>query len=220
MKAASRRPREKRRSLARDEIITAELLRTIFHKQVIKRPLKMPTDESLRKLAEILEHWRGFYWCDQVLRPLEIYIADTTRNLIDQMEILERAYRERDERPGVKPQDGDMKKLRALRSSRPALSQLSAAFTEMEGNGSLTWRWLSNALPTDFERTMCSNNPSYSVGLGHSGPLARFVAAILPHLTGESFKPESVATELKQFKLKWRLKEGLGPEFPVPNKGE
>jgi hypothetical protein len=57
-----------------------------------------------------------------------------------------------------------------------------------------------DALPIDFERAMLSTNPSFKAGIGHSGPLTRFIAAIAPILTGERPTSDSVATLLKKRK--------------------
>jgi hypothetical protein len=62
------------------------------------------------------------------------------------------------------------------------------------------WQWLANVLPIDFEIAMRSTNRNYKTGLSHNGPLARFIAAVVPSLTGQHPTPDSVATQLKKLR--------------------
>jgi hypothetical protein len=41
-------------------------------------------------------------------------------------------------------------------------------------------------------------NPNIKIGLGHGGPLGRFIGAVVPMLTGEVPSADSVSAELKR----------------------
>jgi hypothetical protein len=56
------------------------------------------------------------------------------------------------------------------------------------------WQWLADVLPIDFENAMRSADPNYKTGLSHNGPLARFIAAVVPSLTGQHPNPDSVVS--------------------------
>ena len=66
------------------------------------------------------------------------------------------------------------------------------------------WQWLdgkSEVLRQDFETTILSTNPSLSVGYGDEGPLSRFLAAIIPLVTGEP-APADLPGGLKKIRRK------------------
>lgn len=59
---------------------------------------------------------------------------------------------------------------------------------------------LANALVLDFINAIKPANPTLDLGIGHEGPIARYIAAVVPLITGETPPATSVATKLKKLR--------------------
>jgi hypothetical protein len=59
-----------------------------------------------------------------------------------------------------------------------------------------TWHDIAHELAFDFQVAMKPNN-STPMGLSNAGPMQRFIAAVVPHITGERPNTEQVGKYLK-----------------------
>jgi hypothetical protein len=208
MKERKRRPRTRP-----VEPITAQCLRELFTKHVLRGPLKMPDDAELEKLAGILEHRRGeFQWesYSRDRRALQDNVFIAFRAASDKLMQFDKAelkaattthvpehalfylrarlaesidFRVKVERFGALIDSGF--------SPDPALTYAPPTY------GATGWKWLAEVLPDDFVVAMRSNNPTFDPGISHAGPVPRFIAAVVPLITGEQPTVQSVATQLK-----------------------
>jgi hypothetical protein len=62
----------------------------------------------------------------------------------------------------------------------------------------LTWRHYAVDLAKHFVRRMRECNPGHSIGIGAEGPVAAFVRAVVPFITGEEPTQNNVAVFLKE----------------------
>jgi hypothetical protein len=188
-------PRPPRQTLRREDRFTgASLQKLMQDHHVIKPPMKMPSAAALEKLASILERWRGDYWHHQHIAPLEKEIADGAGKMFPALEKLRKIYEDRSDIPA-----DIAKKVDAINQALVSIARLYTKSIAVEHGGSLNWGYLNNAWPVDFANAIQTTNPNYKIGIGHTGPLVRFITAVTPCLTGESTTPESVATQLKGF---------------------
>jgi hypothetical protein len=189
------------------ERITQEALRELFTTQVIRFPLAMPADADLIELARILEGWRLIFHSEKALH----HRHDLQREAFTAFEILEEAVSkiaELDEATfGSAIREGAPQSVLVELAKRKQKTTDIHARTERigsmlrqadgEGLGTGGWKWLADVLPEDFVNAMKPTNPTFEPGLGHTGPVARFIAAVAPMLTGEHPTANSVATQLK-----------------------
>jgi len=167
----------------------------------------MPGDADLDKLAGILEHWRLVFHKEEKLhdarRVLQLQASRSLKKLSDVVSELV---------------DLDTSNLQAVAHDNNAplgllvmlrnrLADSERVYAGVKGIGShaelapymlaMGWKSLADALPKVFINAMKPNNPRFSPGLSYTGPIARFIAAVAPLLTGEHPSPASVATQLK-----------------------
>jgi hypothetical protein len=188
-------PRPPRQTVREEDRFTGASLQKMMQDHVIKAPMEMPSAAALEKLASILERWRGDYWNNQHIAPLEKEIADGAGKMFPALEKLRKIYEDRSDIPA-----DIAKKVDAINQALASITRLYNKSIAVEHHGSLNWDYLNNALPADFATAMQTTNPNYEIGIGHTGPLVRFIAAVAPYLTGESTTPGSVATQLKAFR--------------------
>jgi hypothetical protein len=186
----------------------AGALRELLARSVLRGNLKMPCDTELEKLARILERWRQTFLNEQVLlrrRELQDRALAAHKALADaisEIEKLDRShFTEAAQESAPKhvlsylserlAESSDVGVLAARIGSHPGL-----AFSP-SGYGASGWNWLADVLPVDFINSMKPTNPNFAPGLGHTGPIARFIAAVAPLITGEHPTPASTATQLK-----------------------
>ena len=53
-----------------------------------------------------------------------------------------------------------------------------------------------------FRKAMEGANPGIDLGVSNGGPVSRFVSAVMPAITGESVRPETVSAHLKSLRRK------------------
>ena len=90
----------------------------------------------------------------------------------------------------------------------------SQIFTNPGFRDATNWKHVASILATMFCDAMATSNPGVSFGNSNSGPVARFVSAILPQVTGDSVAPETVSAFLKE------LKRQEGKSTPLLNPGK
>jgi hypothetical protein len=197
--------------------ITAEIVRLILVEHVVGSPprYRLPNASALAELARLCETLRDqrAQW-----RQLEIAIDRQCENLM--MATL--ASLESEELLPMMPIVGGTRiemlcaALTSCEGAEAALHHLGichdgiarsaaaawrALFTGGLGEppepGWTTWHPIGSALNTGFEIALRSTNRGFVAGLGHNGPAARFIAALVPLVTGEHPSAGSVATQLK-----------------------
>ena len=207
-RALTKGKRPPRDSLPDRPPFTLESLRQLLAEKVIRRQQTMPDDAEISELARILNYWQGHYLIEQkrcALRELQraaLAALATLANVFPRLRDLTESF----EANAVQDQAPPA----ILAILRKRLAEIDAArdfIAKAEGfsvwaDPSLApdrWQWLADVLPIDFENAMRSTNP-YTAGLSHNGPLARFIAAVVPSLTGQHPTPDSVATQLKKLR--------------------
>jgi hypothetical protein len=89
----------------------------------------------------------------------------------------------------------ELRKLRNLQGSIEALQELNYLFVappQISG-----WKDIAPILAELFKDAMRNANPHKTFGNSNGGPVAKFVSAMIPMITGELIKPESVSAHLK-----------------------
>jgi hypothetical protein len=205
-------PRTPRKQLGRNNRFTADIIEGVML-DVVKTRLKMPTKEALEKLASILESWRGQYWRSQHIDPLENEVALRADELFSTLKKLREMYRVQ---TGERVGSYLARKIEAIDHACGALIQLSNESIAIEHSGDLTWHWLANVLPVDFATAIQTTNQGYKIGIGHTGPLVRFIHAVVPLLTGEHPTEGTVALQLKNFRTKFLPGKQFGDRIPPP----
>jgi hypothetical protein len=208
-RALTKGKRPQRESLPDRPPFTLESLRQLLAEEVIRRQQTMPGDAEITELARILNYWQGHYLVEQKSRALKELQRDalaalaTLANVFLRLRDLTESFEAnavQDQAPPV-----------ILAILRKRLAEIDAArdfIAKAEGfsvwddpsDAPDRWQWLAGVLPIDFENAMRSTNPNYTAGLSHNGPLARFIAAVVPSLTGQHPTPDSVATQLKKLR--------------------
>jgi hypothetical protein len=162
--------------------------------------LKMPRSADLRNLAGILEYWRRCFKNVERVKQrskLQKTAMDALEMAKDAISRLLKIDRDREilvTRPTSDSQTADaLAKVEcALRS--PGICNA----TTYEGR-SAHWMLLINALPEDFATAMICTNPTFNPRkISETGPVARYIASVVPLITGEHPTVPSVATQLKK----------------------
>jgi len=195
-------PRTPRETLQRNDRITADILGKLMP-DVIEPRLKMPAKEALENLASILESWRGYYWRHDHIDQLENKVALAADELVSGLKELREIC-------------GVPRKIGTIDQVSEAIDRLFNEGVAVEHSGKLTWHWLANVLPVDFATAIKTTNPRYKIGIGHTGPLVRFIVAIVPLLTGEHPTPGTIAVQLKNYKTKHLRGKQFGDRIPPP----
>jgi hypothetical protein len=200
-RALTKGKRPLRESLPDRPPFTLESLRQLLAEEVIRRQQTMPGDAEITELARILNYWQG-----RALKELQrdaLAALATLANVFPRLRDLTKSF----EANAVQDQAPPA----ILAILRKRLAEIDAArdfIAKAEGfsvwndpsDAPDRWQWLAGVLPIDFENAMRSTNPNYTAGLSHNGPLARFIAAVVPSLTGQHPTPGSVATQLKKLR--------------------
>jgi hypothetical protein len=201
--ASPRGKRGPRASLRDEKEISAAMLCELMQEKVITGKLKMPSEEALVRLAAILEYWRQHYLAQQRIWPLE-HEAHTAAAGLETALLKQREIYVSGLATAVKYKKPHVieflhEKVAAIDGVLKSLAAIYHKSIAIERVGSLNpnWKWLAGALPGDLTNALQSTNPGLAVGIGHNGPLVRFIAAVVPYLTGERPTPASIATQLK-----------------------
>jgi hypothetical protein len=208
-RALTKGKRPQRESLPDRPPFTLESLRQLLAEEVIRRQQTMPGDAEITELARILNYWQGHYLIEQKSRALRELQRDALAALATLANVFPRLRDLTESFEANAVQDQAPPAILAILRKR--LAEIDAArdfIAKAEGfsvwaDPSLApdrWQWLADVLPIDFENAMRSTDPNYKARLSHNGPLARFIAAVVPSLTGQHPTPDSVATQLKKLR--------------------
>lgn len=181
--------------------------------------LNMPDETELRELARILNGWRSsVYMPEREWLALRKSQDDARTALKELTQALAKIKRENkafldaaksDSAPPIVFNTLE-RRLAAIDAALGCISRVekSSFLTEPDPYGASQshpgilnekgWKWLADVLPADFVNAIRPANPKIKIGLGHGGPLARFIAAVVPILTGELLSARSVSAELKK----------------------
>ena len=188
--------------------MTAQSLSELFAKHMLRGRLRMPGDAELKELASILEYWRLVFQNEQPLhhrRQLQDKglaalkaLSDVLSNIAE-LDAAELNAAVRESAPA-----GIIRKLgersMTINDVRRVIERIGTSRALVESpasHGFERWQWLADVLPEDFVNAMKLSNPTFAPGLGHTGPVARFIEAVVPVLTGEHPTAASIATQLK-----------------------
>jgi hypothetical protein len=195
------------------EPITGHSVRELLQTRVLGSKLRMPGEADLEKLARILEGWRKNYLVEHSAEQEDIrQLQEKGKTALAMLEKLvgeiERIDRDRfiyavehGESLGVV--DASRAHFTASTEVRKmiAITMVSSVWID-RGMGFAGWRWLGDVLREDFVNAMKPENPKFNPGIGNTGPLARFVAAVAPLVTGEHPPTvSSVAAQLKKLSV-------------------
>lgn len=186
------------------ESITAVRLRDLFAAHVLRGHLRMPADAELKELARVLEGWRLIFQNERdqdfphLLQREALAALRTLSDVCSKIAELDisnlHAAVHDSARAGV---------LRILNERAAAINDVCRKIVAIEGSSAWNsrtmgfggWKWLADAARVDFARAMKPANPSFA--LAYKAPLARYIAAVAPLLTGEHPTAASIATQLK-----------------------
>jgi hypothetical protein len=202
------RKRPARAILNEDSYFSIETLRDLLREKVLSDRLNMPSDDALAQLARVLERWRAHYVNEQKryqpLRELQNDARDSAEQLRAAVSVLKTATEEFHgtavlESASLSVLNILKTRLAEIDDAQQFLDRFErASILDDRGIGAaIGWQWLAEVLPLDFKSAMTSTNQDFKAGIGHDGPLTRFIAAIVPNLTGEHPTSDSVATLLK-----------------------
>lgn len=176
-----------------DNRITADMLRELMETRILKKPQKMPAETELTELASVLDHWRCVYQNEEILRKRR-KLQDQALTALFALTKLDQANlvaAKKDGAPSAVLREL-CSRLATLESIAPALAELPMSY------GFTGWKGLIDVLPKDFATLMKSTNPTFAPKISNnSRPVARFIAAVAPFITGEHPTVGSVATQLK-----------------------
>lgn len=193
-----------RARLSPDAAFTMGELRQVLRDTI--GDLNMPDDLEVKKLANIITGWRGQFWAAQEAREFR-EVADRARaaigTLAEAMKAVLQHHQSRVEMgdPFAQPRASSAGKILA------AINEQDVAYAvgtdaPVESNPDkfhervADWRWLAEVMPVDFATALQKANPGKRIGVSKDGPCARFLAAIIPRVTGESPSASAVGTQL------------------------
>jgi hypothetical protein len=166
----------------------------------------MPHDADLDKLAGILEHWRLVLENEEKLHRARGVLQQQASGKLKELSDIVSELVELDTSNLQAAAHGNAPP-GLLGVLRFRLADSERVCADVKGIGShaelasymlaMGWKSLADALPKVFINAMKPNNPRFSPGLSYTGPIARFIAAVAPMLTGEHPTRASVATQLK-----------------------
>jgi hypothetical protein len=186
---------------------TLESLRDLLANEVIGPKLTMPGNDQIAELARILNGWQEHYFIEQDMR----YVVEIKKEALTALTTLDKAYSQLKEvhqrfEADAMNEGAPSAICEILESKLVEIEVVQGFIAKMESSTVLAetssgpdrgWLWLAHVLPKDFRNAMLPNNPTFGDGIGHNGPLARFIAAVTPSLTGQRPTRGSVATQLK-----------------------
>ncbi|MFY9771951.1 MAG: hypothetical protein WAK04_17190 [Xanthobacteraceae bacterium] len=192
------------------EPFTVASLRAVLQ-GVLSRRQQMPGDAEIERLVGVLNYWQSHYASiahdqDELLRQEETAL-ETLAVVLPRLKAKTQA--ELDFLRAVKwggnivaAKEKRLHEIEALLQS--VLIAMRAKFwnrfwgqrNTVENNKK--WHELQEALCRDFIAAMRPTNPHETFGLSEKGVLARFIAAVMPSITGETVKSSSVGQHRKK----------------------
>lgn len=214
----------RRSQLESNRPFCVERLRNVFEKNVLLGPKGrrtvwiMPTDGGLQRLSNILNNWHDWFFAAQEQRKLneaKKAAEEAFKSLRSVLPTLGNYY-------NVAANRGDQYHGDQFARWQMQATALIAACvglrwderTESFGTDDglmryaariihrdktpeviFGWQWLIDVLPKDFATAMATANRT-AIGISDDGPLARFIAAVVPIITGESPTAATVKRQL------------------------
>jgi len=181
------------------EPITPELLHDLLmervlrkdHQGVLRKDQQMPADGALTQLAEDLEQLRGYL--QQRNEDGDIF-RKAARNAVAALETLIEAgatFAKGTKWPEQRKRLS--KRLRTINDCRGVIERMIVPLAVSR----MKWHARADMLRQAFITAMKSTNLGFSDKKSQTRPLALFIAAVAPYLTGESPTAGSVETWLK-----------------------
>jgi hypothetical protein len=201
-------------TLPEGQPFTQDFLRDLLRDKVLRKRQTMPDDADIKELVRILNVWRNHYTAINVdirakneLIKLEQQALDTLSTVLPQLQ--------KGLIADIKVYSGHKgtQIITAAKTKRLAeieclmtcvrVSKKSRFWTTFWEESTLPdrrkkWADLQDALCTDFENAMKRANPDMTFGLSNDGPHLRFIAAVIPSITGESIKSSYVGWHRKR----------------------
>jgi hypothetical protein len=161
--------------------------------------LKMPRSADLKNLARILENWRRRFKNEEIAKQrskLQKTAMDALETAKDAMSRLLKIDRDREIL--VAGPKSDSQTADALAKVECALRSPGICNATIYEGRCADWMLLIDALPEDFAIAMKCANPTFNRRkISETAPVARYIAAVVPLITGEHPTVASVATQLK-----------------------
>ena len=193
--------------LRKQQPFDADSLRDLLRDKVLGR-LEMPDNAEIERLVGILNFWKNYYADLIVEVPAQNELLEQERKALNTLatvlpKIKTKISRQLDSCLGnewkniiIAAKTKRLKEIDALLDYIKASNKSGFWNTfweqdtrpDKEGK----WRELQDALCEDFVNTMKSANPSERFGLSETGVLARFIAAVIPSITGENIEVTTV----------------------------
>ena len=175
-------------------MITGADMRKILINHVLRGAHKPPSHAACDKLARLVGQAGAFASISQSFRDAHA----REERLADALETLAALL------PEVR------RGLDARNDALPTLDRLAAAVTAAQTQlwgahkvpVKLPERWhdIAGRLAAEFREAMASTNPGLELGLSNTGPVARFIAAMTPIVTGEALTRDAIARHLQRAK--------------------
>lgn len=197
-------------------VFTVKLLHHILLKIVGSRRYSQPDADALAKLVTRLEAIAEWYRTDQILASSDTAKRKTSAALrkarealaelrVEEARFLDLAENNLAMSPGSSYAAANV---RCKRSDIDQLDQLAECIAGYERSPLLLenrsnidrWSQYGHELREAFVEAMRSTNSKFDPGIGHNGPVARFIVAVAPLLSGEMPTADSVATKLKSMR--------------------
>jgi hypothetical protein len=194
------RPPKRQPRAKPDQPITTAIIRDLLVQHVLTGRQEMPGESELNTLACNLEHWRKLLHQDARAARLERdeqRIRTAYHELSDALASLRRtaaAIFNLSDEPGYKQQ---------WQSTVDAINEQQQWARRWElwyrssKKRSPRWEPIGPILAEDLQNALLPANPRVRLRLSNRGPVARFVAKVVPLLTGDHPTTGSVATQLK-----------------------
>jgi hypothetical protein len=196
-------------------VFTVGKLRTILN-DIQKRGIK-PSSFDLEQLARMLNQTHDLFTFAVNTANKSKPAADKVR---DALEVLRCVFEERQQ--ACCAEDGTkLPSARIVEDEKRLFNQFNSFLQAMEAHhfeldmdaGLLMphidgWRPLAESIASAFKATMSRTNPGLKLGHSNDGPVPRFVAAVVPSITGETPKVFNVGKHLKDYARKLRQRTG------------
>ncbi len=172
--------------------ITREQVREAFNKANAKVKRLPPSDEEVSRLAGIFTHWKILYYGYQQKRGEHEAAANDASEARQAVETLRRVLPRliaRHDAEGDPFAKWQVKHLQALQDAlHNALHDIATPQMPYPND----WRWLL----TD-EVLLKEITPNFpGAGISNEGPIARFLAEIIPHITGQKIEAATIAQQI------------------------
>jgi hypothetical protein len=192
---------------------TPQRLSDLLSSKVLKGPKgrqewALPSPDAIKKLASILNFWRSRFYVAQEGRRLNALITEAERALAVLDKVVPGILENRRARVGEGATLDPFVKWQLDATEKLSLAVLDkdarAYFLHRDGDHEEIqgWKWLARVLPEDFKVAMISTNPNFESGLSASGPVARYVSAIVPFITGDHPTLATVVSRIKEKRKK------------------